>query len=506
MTRPESPFSPLDRRKFLKAAAGLGLGTAVLGKASGLRAQSVAEPGNSAADAVGVAILGLGIKGRGHLGDLLAMPGVRVTGLCDPDEGRIARALGIMREAGVGYAPATATDARRLLERSDVDAVILTSPDNWHAVHGVWACEAGKDVYVEKPVSNDVWTGRRLVEAAKKHGRVVQAGTQARSDTGVQAAVEYVRSGQLGKVLWSHALWYRERKPIGRRDPWYPEGLDYDLFCGPAPMVPLVRDEVHYDWHWFWAHGHGEMTNLGAHCVDMARWFGGITGPARRVMSVGGRYALDDSGETPNTQIGVFDHGEDGPSFIMECRGLTAQPGATHVDNLRGIRSGVVVQCEGGYFAGHYGGAVYDNAGKRIKPFPGDGGKQHLPNFLEAVRARRPDMLAAPVELGHASCAPCLMAGISYRVGGYASPEQARAALSGFAFAEEAFDGMVRHLGKHAVDLVREPLRLGPWLEIDRSGDGIASVAGSSLADRTLERARFLLRDPQRPPHRVSEA
>ncbi|MGH8020463.1 MAG: Gfo/Idh/MocA family protein, partial [Opitutaceae bacterium] len=485
-------MNDLNRRTFLKTAAGFGVASTLV------RSSAWAQP-KGANDAIRLAIVGLGSKGTSHLRNILKMPDVRIAGLCDPDESRMARAVRLAQEAGVS--PPTALDARRIFERDDVDAVLIASPDHWHATHAVWACQAGKDVYVEKPVANTIWEGRQIIEAGRRHNRIVQAGTQARSDPGIQQAVEHVRAGHLGKILWVHALWYKRREPIGRRLPWYPEGVDFDLFCGPAPMKPLVRDKLHYDWHWFWETGNGEMTNLGVHCVDMARWFAGHRGAPPRVCSVGGRYVVDDSGETPNTQIGVFEY-PDIP-IIMECRGLPAEPGAEHMDNFRGIRHGVVVQCEDGYFAGHYGGAVYDNNRKRIQAFPGDGGDGHMANFLEAVRSRRSDALAAPIEEAQLSSATCLLANVSHRLGEPAPLEEARAVVDRHEFSRAAFDNMVTHLGRHGVDLERDRLRVGGWLQVDESGETIAGV-GEAPDDATLERAHHFAHGIQRPPYVIA--
>lgn len=486
-------MNTLNRRKFLKTAAGLGAGISALGK-SGAWAQPL-----GANNAIRVAILGLGSKGSSHMRNLLPVADARIVALCEPDEARLAAAMRTAREGGAS--PDAVVDARRVFERDDVDAVIICSPDHWHATQAVWACQAGKDVYVEKPIANTIWEGRQIIEAARRHDRIVQAGTQARSDPGIQRAVEYIRSGRLGKILWAHALWYRERKSIGRRLPWYPDGVDFDLFCGPASMKPLVRDRLHYDWHWFWETGSGEMTNLGVHCVDMARWFAGHRGPPPRVCSVGGRYGVDDSGETPNTQIGMFDY-PDIP-IIMECRGLLAAPDASHMDHFRGIRRGVVVQCEGGYFAGHYGGAVYDNNRKRIEAFPGDGGDGHMRNFFDAMRSRRADQLAAPLEEGQFSGATCLLAGISHRLGSPAPLEEARAVVSRHEFSRATFDGMVAHLGKHGIDPDRDRLCVGRWLQVDESGETITAVEGAP-DETALERARHLARGVQRPPYVIA--
>ncbi len=480
-------MTSVTRRHFLRNAS-LGVATAALARRT-VQARPI-----GANDDVRVAIAGLGVKGGAHLGELLAMPGVRVAALCEPDPERLAKGMARANEAGAR--PIGAADPRRLLERDDIDALIIAAPDHWHALLAVWGCQAGMDVFVEKPVSNTVWEGRQIIAAAARYGRIAQAGTQARSDPGILEAAEYVRSGQLGKVLWAHALWLRERLSIGRRLPWYPEGVDYDVFCGPAPVRPLVRETFHYDWHWFWEMGNGEITNLGTHCVDLARLFAGIDSLPTRVRSVGGRFVLGDAGETPNTQLTIFEH----PAcpFIMETRGLHSAPGSKVIDQFRGQRTGVVVQCEGGYFAGHNGGFVYDNAGKRIRGFPGDGGAGHLANFLDAVRSREDADLRAPIAQGDLSTATCLYGSVSYRLGEEAPPAAASEVFEAHDFAAQRFADLSRHLGVHGVDLERTRYTVGPWIKPDASDDLVAEVEGGD-AD-ALALARHIARGVHRPP------
>ncbi|MEQ2006135.1 MAG: Gfo/Idh/MocA family oxidoreductase, partial [Limisphaerales bacterium] len=181
--------------------------------------------------------------GRGHLKRLSARKDVRVVALCELDPSAIARAV---KEAGANcVAPFTCTDAREIMARADVDVVVIATGNHWHALHAVWGCQAGKDVYVEKPMTHTVWEGRKLIEAAEKYGRIVQVGTQYRSETGLAAGIDYVRSSALGRLKHVHALCFTTRKSSVRRAPWYPDFLDYNLFCGPTPMIPLEREELH---------------------------------------------------------------------------------------------------------------------------------------------------------------------------------------------------------------------------------------------------------------------
>ena len=484
----------MHRRTFLKTAA-TALGA---GLTSRFAPAAQAQP-FGANDAVRVAVAGINNKGADHILELLKLPGVRIAALCDVDPRILAREVGLLTAKNITVF--ATTDVRRVLERSDVDALVIASPNHWHALQSVWACQAGKDVYVEKPVSHGVWQGRQMVEAAAKYRRIVQAGTQMRSDIAMPQVIAWLREGHLGKIQWVHSLCYKLREPIGRRLPWYPDWLDYDHFCGPAPMAPLVRNKLHYDWHWRWDTGNGDLANIGIHEFDVARWVAGDPGPPRRILSLGGRFLLDDSGQTPNTQLTVFDYAP--IPIILENRGLSAKPGVTYLDQVAGVRQGIYIQCEGGYFAGRYGGWCYDRDGKRVKEFPGDGGAGHLGNFIAAVRSRRSEDLAAPIETGHVSTSTCLFGNISYRLGRPATLDEARRALEGKEPATHALEAMQKHLAVHGVDLQQPRLNLGPWLQIDGAHDEVAAVEGSDAA--ALERARYLVHEVERPPYAIPQ-
>lgn len=484
-----------DRRSFLKTCAA----TVGAGLAGHRFAASVwAQPSGSNGD-VRVAIIGLGRKGALHLRELATLPGVRVAALCDVDPKALARGIDTLN--GPPASVFATTDARQLLARADIDVIVIATSNHWHALLTILACQAGKDVYVEKPVCHTVWEGEKMVEACVKYKRIVQAGTQARSDPGVAEAVDTIRQGQLGRIKWMHALCYRLRESIGRKSPWYPDWLNYDLYCGPAPMTPLERNELHYDWHWNWNTGGGDLANIGVHQLDIARWFANNPVCPPRVSTFGGRFAVDDAGVTPNTALAVYAY----PEFpiLFEIRGRPTKPGAKAMDQLRGIREGVIVQCEQGYFAGHIGGAIYDNEGKRIQTIKGDGGRGHMTNFIAAVRSRRAAELAAPLQTGRDSSVCCLLGNLSYRLGASAGVAEVRQQLAEFPMAQEVLHNIETHLATHSVDLQRTPLTLGPWLELDRGTADIVGVAGAEPA--VLERARFLRKGIHRPPYVIPE-
>ena len=335
-------------------------------------------------DDIRVAVVGLRSQGSNHINWFRKIPGVRVVAICDADRSILDREVKKIRDRNGkvdGY-----VDYRKLLEDKNIDAIVTATPNHWHALVTVWACQEGKDVYVEKPVSHSIWEGRKMVEAARRYNRIVQSGTQRRSDEGLREAIEYIRQGNLGNIVIVWGIVYARRGSIGKvNGPQpIPKSVDYNLWCGPAPMAPLMRRNLHYDWHWVWPTGDGDFGNNGIHFIDICRWFLNKNVLAPRVMSIGGRFGYIDDGETPNTQIVLLDY-KPAP-IIFEVRGLPRAKGDSAMDTYRGIRAGVVVQCEDGYFAG---GWVYDNDGKKIKQFKRTGGSGHHANFIKAVRSRK---------------------------------------------------------------------------------------------------------------------
>jgi len=434
-----------------------------------------------------VAVVGIRSKGAQHIGVFNNLEGVRVVALCDVDKNILDREVKKFKDRSESVA--AYTDVRRLLDDKSIDVIVAATPHHWHSLITVWACQAGKDVYVEKPASHDIWQGRKMVEAARKYKRIVQVGTQNRSDIGLRPAIQYVREGNLGKILWLHGLWFKLRPSIGkvtgpRKVPSY---IDYNLWTGPAPLVPLMRKRLHYDWHWIWDTGNGDMGNLGAHQVDDCRWAAGQSGLPPRVMSIGGRFGYEDDGQTPNTQLAIFDY-KPAP-VIIEIRGLPREKGKRQLDNYRGIRSGNIIQCENGYFAGGRGGGwVYDNDGKKIKQFPGDGGGGHQANFIKAVRSRKTSDLHADILEGYLSAALCHMANISYRLGQQSSPEQIRETIQANKEALETFERLQTHLAANEVDLKKMPAVLGPWLKWDAGKEKFVGDFPTRWANELLRR------------------
>ena len=437
-------------------------------------------------EAVRVAVAGLRLRGRDLIEDFRKIPGVRVAALCDADRAFLDREA--QKFAKRNEPVRTHVDFRRILDDRDVDAVVVATPDHWHALMTVWACQAGKDVYVEKPVSHTIVEGRRMVEAARKYGRIVQSGTQNRSDTGLREAAAFLREESLGRIRLARGFDYPERWGIGRVDgpQPVPETVDYNLFQGPAPLVPLMRENLHYDWHFVWPTGTGDCGNRGVHTLDHIRWLIGQAGLPGRVTSIGGRFGYDDAAETPNTQIVCFDYKP--VPILWEMKSLPEAKGSDERDSFHGIRTGMILECEGGTLRGGRGGATaFDPDGRRIRHFKGDGGATHAANFIAAVRSRKPEDLAADILEGHLSSALCHMANISHRIG-FRRPagEIARSVRERGPLAD-ALDRLLSHLKSNEVDLEKTPLVEGPTLPLDAARERFTGEA-SEWANMFLER------------------
>src|SRR6202047_3230407 len=259
-------------------------------------------------DRINLGQVGLGGRGTDHIKFYTSLDSdCRFAAVCDVNQAARERAIGTIQKSK-GYAPKEYTDMRKMFESKDVDAVSITTPNHWHALATIWACQAGKDVYVEKPVSHNVSEGRRMVEAARKYDRIVQTGTQCRSHQGIQDAVAFLRSGKLGQIYMAKGLCYKPRGSIGHKsDGPVPQGVDYNIWLGPAPERPFNPNRFHYNWHWFWDYGNGDLGNQGIHQMDLARWGLGKNEFPKTVMASGGRYGYSDDGQTPNTELVAFE-------------------------------------------------------------------------------------------------------------------------------------------------------------------------------------------------------
>ncbi|HMJ92200.1 MAG TPA: Gfo/Idh/MocA family oxidoreductase, partial [Candidatus Acidoferrum sp.] len=417
----------LNRRSFMKS-------TALAAGAFSISARTWAQSAGSNSD-IRVAVVGFGGRGKDHISGYGKLSGVRIAALCDVDDAILRKEVDNLSKKDVKAEQFA--DIRRMLEKKDFDVVSIATPNHWHSLGAIWAIQAGKDVYLEKPVSHNVWEGRKLVEAARKYKKIVQTGTQSRSSrTGIQAAVDWVKAGNLGKIQVARGLCYKPRPSIGKVDgpQPIPEGIDYDLWCGPAEKLPLMRRKLHYDWHWVWNTGNGDLGNQGIHQMDICRWFLGEMELPPSVVSAGGRLGYVDDGETANTQIIL--HGYDKAPLIFEVRGLPEKSGAKGMDVFRvsGIKEwriadtgdakkdllnpsvACIIECDGGYVVvPNYNQAhAFDKSGKLIKSF--NGSEDHFANFIKAVNSRKHEDLHADILEGHLSSALCHTGNISYRL------------------------------------------------------------------------------------------
>ncbi|MFO1500021.1 MAG: Gfo/Idh/MocA family oxidoreductase [Verrucomicrobiota bacterium] len=495
-----------SRRAFLKLSTVAGLGLALPHWSFG---QGAGQKRFGPNDQVNLGIIGLGglnvvggVGGRGRqlIDQIRRVPGVRITALCDVDSAVLDHSAKEFKERGEKVA--TYRDLRQVLDDKQVDAVAVALPNHWHALATVWACQAAKHVYVEKPFAQNIWEGRQMVAAARRCGRIVQVGTQSRSSAALREAFAYLQQGDLGSIRYAHALVYRPRESIGRvNGPGaIPAHIDYDLWCGPVSKMPLNRKQLHYEWHWFWSTGNGEVGNNGVHVIDVCRWALGVDQP-RRAMSVGGRFAFDDPAETPNTQIAFLDFGK--VPVICEVRNLRVRPGSDARGKFRNREGGIVIDCADGYAAGDSSAvAIYDRQGKIVKEYkdaPADlpVEARHLGNFFAAVRSGNDAELAADATQGHYSATACHMANLSQRLGKAASPEQIKEVMQTDPEQADAFERCREHLQDNGVNLAETPASLGPWLTLDPARDRFTG----SFADE----ANQLSRRVDRPPFVVPE-
>ncbi len=386
---------PLSRRHFLATSA------------VALTAAEYAGAADKPNERVRVAVMGARIRGKFHLSAFGQQPDATVTHLVEPDANLIPDALKVSAKHQKNE-PAVEPDIRKLLEIKDVDALVVAAPDHWHALATVWACAAGKHVYCEKPASHNLIEGRRMVEAARKHKRVVQVGTQRRSAAHVIAAREFVAAGKLGKVPFARAWIAGQRSPIGTTKPTaVPKGVDFDLWRGPAAMVPFHDNRFHYNWHWFWDVGTGELGNNGIHGLDVARYVLGLDAPAR-VTSSGGKYVFDDDQQTPDTQLAAFDFPT--CTLVWEHR-VWSKNNA----DLEGESFGIALH-------GEKGTMIFDSKGWHVRGMENAAEKlvggfetAHVKNFLDAIRGDA--KLTADIEEGHKSTRLCHLGNIAHRVG-----------------------------------------------------------------------------------------
>ncbi|MDR1982019.1 MAG: Gfo/Idh/MocA family oxidoreductase [Tannerellaceae bacterium] len=408
--------STQSRRQFLAAASGTVASLAapiVFGKE---QVQLVSQPTIipkkvfGANDRIRVAVLGVNGRGKNHIEEIMKQPDAVVAALCDPD-------LPLLKQRAKSFEEkytqkvAIEQDFRTLYENRDIDAVTLATPNHWHALQAIWACQAGKDVYVEKPATHNIYEGKKLIEAAYKYNRIVQHGVQLRSSEAIREAITHLRDGLIGRVYMARGLVYRWRPDIGNQGiSNIPEGLDYDLWCGPAPMVPFTKNLVHYNWHWHWNYGNGDVGNQGIHETDLCMW-GLNVGLPERITSMGGKFLWDDCKEVPEIQTSIYHYPKQKKIIQFEVRNW-----CTNLEDGAGV--GNIFYGDKGYMVinGYDSYATYFGE-KREKGPARTAEGDHFRNWFDAIRARDMSIQNGPVESGHLSSALAHLGNISYRLG-----------------------------------------------------------------------------------------
>jgi predicted dehydrogenase len=453
-----------NRRQFLEdSMLAAAAAAAASSSAPYLFAQEEEKQSKSANERLNVAVVGTKGRGGSHIGAFAGRKDTVITYAVDVDS-----TIGNNRcneiEKRQGSRPKWVEDIRQVLDDKTVDIVTIATPNHWHALGAIWAMQAGKDVYCEKPVSHNVSEGRRAVEASRKYKKICQTGTQCRSNPGMRQFMEYVQSGKIGDVKVGRGLCYKRRDSIGPKGNYaIPKDINYDLWSGPAPILPLTREKLHYDWHWQWAYGNGDLGNQGIHQMDLARWGLGVNELCKSTFSYGGRLGYEDAGETANTQVIVHDYGN--KSLVFEVRGLKTP-------QYRGSGVGVIFEGTDGYAvsSSYEGGIIFDKDGKEVTRFLDGDDKHHFSNFLTAVRSRKLTDLNADIEEGHLSSALCHLGNISYRLGSPQTADELDKTLATLKTTDNAKDTLERtlaHLKDNGVDMASAKLQVGPVVPFD---------------------------------------
>ena len=398
-----SNLNQLNRRSFIKNSAGvavaLSLPTIIPARAFG------------ANDRVSVAVLGVNGRGQNHISGFSNLKNVEVAMLCDPDNNILQELAGEF-EKKYGKKVKTEIDLRKVFDDKSIDAVSIAMPNHWHALATIWACQAGKDVYVEKPGSHNFMEGQKIIEAAKKYKRVVQHGVQLRSSAAMKEAVQHLRDGLIGEVYMARGLVFKWRPDLGDKGTSpVPEGLDYDLWTGPAQMKPFSKNYVHYNWHWYWNYGNGDIGNQGIHETDLCMWGLGVDTFPEKITSAGGKFLWKDAQETPEVLSSTYIYPKERKIIEFEVRPwMTNEEGGTGIGNIFYGSEGYMVVKGYDYYETFLG--------RDRKPGPSrKAGGDHFKNFIDAVVARDPALLNGPPETLHLSSGLAHLGNIAYRTG-----------------------------------------------------------------------------------------
>lgn len=477
-----------SRREFLERSMLASAAAAALSQSGTLLATEENPSSVSANEKMSVAVVGVRGRGGDHLSGFSKSKFTQVTHICDVDEAVGQRKCDEFAAAHGGQRPEYVKDIRKLLENKSIDIVSIATPNHWHALAAIWSVQAGKHVYVEKPVSHNVSEGRRIVEAARKYNRIVQTGTQSRSAKGMRAAIEFIHGGGIGEVKIARGLCYKRRPSIGaagKYDP--PQSVDYNLWLGPAPEAAVTRPQFHYDWHWQYAYGNGDLGNQGIHQMDLCRWALGQNKLPQRTVSYGGRFGYTDAGETANTQVVVHDYGNQ--HLVFEVRGLPTK-------DYMGASVGIIVEGTEGYvvMTSYSAGKAFDKSGNVIKEF--NGGESHYENFISAVRSGDYKELHADIEEGHLSSALCHLGNISLVLGQTVRGAELPDRISKHWQEEDIRATMERageHLQENKIETDDLQVQLGETLQLDPEKEIFVNNAAANALLTREYRAPFVV-------------
>lgn len=410
-----------SRRDFIRKASMGAVAAAIT--PSVLEAKTITAPeilstsAKGANDRVRIAVLGVNGRGQNHIEEIMKIAkdyNVELAALCDPDMDVLQKRAAKV-QSKYGKKVEIEQDFRKIYDNKDIDAVTLATPNHWHALQTIWACQAGKDVYVEKPATHNIYEGRKMIEAAYKYNRIVQHGVQLRSSVAIREAVEHLKNGLIGRVYMSRGLVYRWRPDIGNKGiSQKPEGLDYDLWCGPAPMVPFTKNLVHYNWHWHWNYGNGDVGNQGIHETDLCMWGLGVDRLPEEITSMGGKFLWDDCKEVPEIQTSIYHYPKEKKIIQFEVRNW-----CTNLEDGAGV--GNIFYGDKGYMVikGYDTYETYLGEKREKGPSRSEGGEltRHFQNWVDAIRARDMSIQHGPVQTGHLSSALAHLGNISFRLG-----------------------------------------------------------------------------------------
>ncbi|MDZ4852710.1 MAG: Gfo/Idh/MocA family oxidoreductase [Pirellulaceae bacterium] len=478
---------PLSRRDFVEhsiIAAAAALATPGFSKTT-TAAETNSVRAVSPNDKLRVAVIGVNGQGGNHVQEWLANPDVDLVAICDCDPAAYAKQAKKFQE--LGHPPKYVQDIRKLLEDKSIDAVSIATPNHWHALMSIWAMQAGKDVYIEKPCSHNVSEGRIMTQWARKLGKICQMGVQSRSMLGMRQTLEFVHSGKIGKVSVARAICYRRRDSIGLTNNAapIPPGMDFDLWCGPASNIVPKRNRLHYDWHWVFETGNGDLGNQNPHELDKARWGIGKQELPKQVVSLGGRLGYLDNGDVANSQVTLFQW--DDALIISDVRGLPIKTPVTY--NLKfGALTGAANIWHGtdGYVVSpnYTSGVAYDNDGNELGKWSSGEYQAHFANFVKAIRSRDHRDLHLDIEDGHLSSALAHLGNVSYKLGTVVPNATRPSLLSDNQHVTETLSSFEHHLGESIIDYKLTKFKLGKTLTIDPKTELATDAEANQLFTR----------------------